>query len=175
MTIQFVRLHYYNGMAWLIALSLNAIREAKTSVMRAQRVERGEALKVAIAGAGTTGAYAYRLLRHRGMQADIYGRDCRTACGINPCAWGTSRDFFDLVGAAGLDPEKYILQATDHVWMDDARIPGELMTFDKPALIQDLLQGATVKKDPLDVTAYDRVIDATGIARSYLPPIEGDV
>jgi flavin-dependent dehydrogenase len=175
MTIQFVRLHYYNGMARLIARTPNVMSEAKKKGMRGRLVERSEPLKIAIAGAGTTGAYAYRLLRHRGMQADIYGRDCRTACGINPCAWGTSRDFFDLVDAAGLDPEKYLLQATDHLWMDDVRIPGELMTFDKPALIQDLLQGATVKKDPLDVTAYDRVIDATGIARSYLPPIDGDV
>jgi len=122
-----------------------------------------------------TGAYAYRLLKNRGLEPDVYHRDCRTACGINPCAWGTSRDFFDLVGAAGLDPAKYLLQATDHVWMDDVRISGDLMTFDKPALLQDLLQGATLKKVPLDVSAYDRVIDATGISRSYLPPIEADV
>jgi len=38
MTIQFVRLHYYNGMTWLIALSLNVIKEAKKSVMRGQLV-----------------------------------------------------------------------------------------------------------------------------------------
>jgi len=132
-------------------------------------------MKIAIAGAGTTGAYAYRLLKKRGLHADVYQRDCRTACGINPCAWGTSLDFVEFVGAAGLDAGKYLLQATDHVWMDDVRIPGDLMTFDKPALIQDLLKGATVRKDPLDVTAYDRVIDATGISRRYLPPIEGDV
>ena len=50
-------------------------------------------MKIAIAGAGTTAAYAFRLLKQRGMQADI----------------------------------------------------------------------------------YDRVIDATGISRSYLPPIKGDV
>ena len=137
--------------------------------------ERSEPLKIAIAGAGTTGAYAYRLLKQQGRQVDIYGRDCRTACGINPCAWGTSRDFLAHVKAAGLDPDQYLLQATDHVWMDNVRIPGDLMTFDKPALIQDLLNGATIRKDPLDVTAYDRVIDATGISRSYLPPIKEDV
>jgi len=132
-------------------------------------------LRIAIAGSGTTGAYAYKLLANQGIHSDIYGRDCRTACGINPCAWGTSRDFLDLVRAAGLDPEKYILQVTDHVWMDGVRIPGDLMTFHKPALIQDLLQGATIRKDPLDAGAYDRLIDATGISRSYLPPIKGDV
>jgi flavin-dependent dehydrogenase len=132
-------------------------------------------MKIAVAGAGTTGAYAYRLLKNQGLEADVYHRDCRTACGINPCAWGTSKDFLDLVAASGLDPERYVLQATDHVWMDDVRIPGDLMTFDKPALIQDLLKGATIRKDPLDVSAYDRVIDATGISRAYLPPIEGDV
>lgn len=137
--------------------------------------ERSDPLRIAIAGAGTTGAYAYRLLTHWGVPVDIYGRDCRTACGINPCAWGTSRDFLDLVRAAGLDPEKYVLQATDHVWMENVRIPGDLFTFDKPGLIQDLLQDAIVNRAPLDVTAYDRVIDATGIARTYLPPIEGDL
>jgi flavin-dependent dehydrogenase len=41
-------------------------------------------MKIAIAGAGTTGAYAYRLLKKRGLNADVYQRDCRTACGINP-------------------------------------------------------------------------------------------
>ena len=61
------------------------------------------------------------------------------------------------------------------MWMDEVRIPGDLITFDKPALIQDLLKGARLRKDPIDVTTYDRVIDATGISRSYLPPIEGDV
>jgi len=168
-------LDWCKEMARLIARPLNVIKEAKKSMMRGQLVERSEPLKIAIAGAGMTGAYAYRLLKSQGLQADVYHRDCRTACGINPCAWGTSRDFFELVRAAGLHPEKYILQATDHVWMEDVRIPGDLMTFDKPALIQDLLQGTTIKKDPLDVTGYDRVIDATGISRSYLPPIQGDV
>jgi flavin-dependent dehydrogenase len=132
-------------------------------------------LKIAIVGAGTTGAYAYRLFKQQGIQADIYSRDCRTACGINPCAWGTSRDFLGLVRAVGFEPEKYLLQSTDHVWMDEVRIPGDLMTFDKPALIQDLLQGASIRKEPLDVAVYDRVIDATGISRRYLPPIEEDV
>jgi len=162
-------------MARLIARPLNVIKEAKKSVMRGRLVERSEPLKIAIAGAGTTGGYAYRLLKSRGLQVDIYDRDRRTACGINPCAWGTSRDFFELVAAAGLYPEKYILQATDHVWMEDVRIPGDLMTFDKPALIKDLLQEASIKRHSLDVAAYDRVIDATGISRSYLPPIQGDV
>jgi hypothetical protein len=109
------------------------------------------------------------------MEVDLYGCDCRTACGINPCAWGTSRDFIELVSDAGLRPERYILQKTDHVWMDNVRIPGDLMTFDKPGLIRDLLQGSSIRRNPLDVTAYDRVIDATGISRSYLPPIRGDV
>jgi hypothetical protein len=159
----------------LIAGPFNVMKEAEEGVMREPRAQRNAPSKIAIGGAGTTGAYAYRLFKNQAMQVDLYGRDCRTACGINPCAWGTSRDFFDLVRAAGLDPEKYLLQTTDHVWMDNVRIPGDLMTFDKPGLIRDLLQGATIRKDPLDVTAYDRVIDATGISRSYLPPIQGDV
>jgi flavin-dependent dehydrogenase len=132
-------------------------------------------LKVAIAGAGTAGTYLYRLLRNEGFEAHIFDKKCNTACGITPCAWGTSSGFVELVQAAGLDPEKYILQRVDHVFMEDVRLKGELMTYDKPSLEKDLLEGATIKHGPLRVQAYDRVIDATGMRRAYLPPIENDI
>jgi len=80
--------------------------------------ERGKELKVAIAGAGITGAYLYRLLRNRGQEVEIFGRDPGTRCGLNPCAWGTSRGFAELVKISGLDPEKYWLRRSDYVTMD---------------------------------------------------------
>jgi hypothetical protein len=132
-------------------------------------------LKVAIAGAGTTGAYLHRLLRNEGFQPDIFDKKPSTACGITPCAWGTSIGFVELVQAAGLDPEKYILQRVDHVIMDDVRLKGKLMTYDKPSFEKDLLEGAIIKRGPLRVRDYDRVIDATGMRRAYLPPIENDI
>lgn len=132
-------------------------------------------MKVAIAGAGTTGAYLYRLLINEGFQADIFDKKRNTACGITPCAWGTTIGFVELVQAVGLDPEKYILQRVDHVIMDDVELKGEVMTYDKPSLEKDLLEGGTIKRGPLRVVAYDRVIDATGMHRAYLPPIENDI
>jgi len=132
-------------------------------------------MRVAIAGTGTTGAYLYRLLNNEGIKVDIYGRNHITACGLNPCAWGTSRDFFELVRVTGLEPEKYILQFCDRVIMDDVNINGDLMTIDKPALVKDLLQQAKIRYEYLDISMYDRVIDATGTSRAYLPPIEKDI
>lgn len=96
-------------------------------------------MKVAIVGAGTTGAYCYRLLKNKGFQVHIYGRKPETACGINPCAWGTSEPFLELTSAAGLNPEAYILRRFDSVMMDDVPVKGKLMTFDKPVFIKDLL------------------------------------
>jgi flavin-dependent dehydrogenase len=136
---------------------------------------RRTALKIAIAGAGTTGAYCYRLLRKQGLDVHVYDGKHNTACGINPCAWGTSRGFMELTSAAGLTPEKYILQRFDAVLMDDVPVKGELMTFDKPAFIRDLLEGAEIRKGPIQVGRYDRIIDATGVSRSFLPFIKDDL
>jgi len=61
-------------------------------------------LKIAIAGAGMTGAYLYRLLDRKRHTIDIFDRDTGTRCGIKPCAWGTSRGFAERVRASGLDP-----------------------------------------------------------------------
>ena len=132
-------------------------------------------MRIAIAGAGTTGAYLYRLLSNEGLKVDIYDRKRTTACGLNPCAWGTSRDFFELVRVIGLEPEKYVLQFCDRVLMDDVNLKGDLMTIDKPAFVKDLLQKTRIRYEHLEISMYDRVIDATGMSRAYLPPIEKDV
>jgi flavin-dependent dehydrogenase len=130
---------------------------------------------IAIAGAGITGAYLCRLLSMRGLHVDLFDLPNGTKCGLTPCAWGTSRGFHELVEECGLNPESYILQRPGHVWIDEVRIDADLMTFDKPRLIKDLLHGVQVKKEPMDITRYDRVIDATGLSRAFLPPIEKDL
>jgi flavin-dependent dehydrogenase len=132
-------------------------------------------VRVAIAGAGMTGAFLSRLLGGEGHEIDVYGVEKGTTCGLRPCAWGTSRGFTDLVGEAGLDPERYVLRRLDHLMMDEVRVGAELMTFDKPRLVWDLLRGTEVRYSPLNAKKYDRVIDATGVARAFLPRIGGDV
>lgn len=132
-------------------------------------------MKVAIAGAGMTGAYLYRLLINQGHEIDIFGRDPGTKCGINPCAWGTSRGFGEQVRASGLDPEKYILQHSDQVVMDGIKIRADLATFNKPRLINDLLRGASIIHGSLEESKYDRIIDATGVFRAFLPALSDDI
>lgn len=132
-------------------------------------------MKVAIAGAGMTGAYLYRLLINRGYEVDLFGLNPGTSCGISPCAWGTSRDFNKLVRASGLDPGKYILRRFDYVIMDGIRIKAQLKTFHKPELVKDLLEGAEIMPAPLNPANYDRIIDATGVNRVFLPPLQGDI
>lgn len=131
--------------------------------------------KIAIAGAGICGAYLYRLLHNAGIESDMYDIGSRNRCGLSPCAWGTSRGFSELVEAAGLDADAYILGRVDHILMDEVKIIADLMTFDKPGLIKDLLGGTRINYAPLNVTAYDRVIDATGVFRAFLPMLELDL
>jgi len=130
---------------------------------------------VAIAGAGVVGAYLYKLLSKDEARIDVYDVRHKTKCGVSPCAWVTSKDFIEHVEASGLDPKKYILQQIDHVAVDDMKVKVEVMTIDKPSFVNDLLQGADIKYTPLDVNKYDRVIDATGLSRTFLPPVKEDI
>ncbi len=132
-------------------------------------------MKIAIMGAGMTGAYLYRLLQTQGHTIDLFDRPAVTRCGLTPCAWGTSRSFDELVQASGLDPTKYLLRRFDFVIMDGLKIRADLRTFDKQRLIQDLLQGAEIHYSKPITGGYDRTIDSTGVARAALPPIAEDL
>ena len=132
-------------------------------------------MRIAIAGAGMTGSYLYRLLRNAGYTPELFDVRPRTHCLIPPCAWGTSRGFDRMVAAAGLDPARYLLRRSEVIVMDGIEIPGDLFTFHKPNLVKDLLQGAHVRRESIDPSRYDRIIDATGVARAFLPPIETDL
>ena len=133
-------------------------------------------MKIAIVGAGMTGAYLYRLLRARNHKVSIFDKRPVTRCGLTPCAWGTSRGFRELVMDSGSDPAQYILQRFDTILMEGLRLKADLMTFDKQRLIQDLLQGAAVDYSPPAFGEFDRVnVDATGVARALLPPLEEDL
>jgi len=131
-------------------------------------------MKVAIAGAGMAGSYLHRLLREEGIHADIYDVARLTRCGIHSCAWGATpaKEIVRLIGRF-LQPEDYILQRFDQITIEDIRIGGDMLTIDKPRLVSDLLGGEQVRLEPLDPDRYDRIIDATGVARAYLGPAAG--
>lgn len=130
---------------------------------------------LAIVGAGITGAYLFHNLKKQGYNPHIFDMKGPTKCGLKPCAWGTSSGFVKLLEEAGLDAGKYIFRRLDYVLMDDIKIEADLMVFDKPRLIKDLLAGAEIRFKPLPVEGYERIIDATGVSRALLPPIKDDI
>ncbi len=121
------------------------------------------------------GSYLYRLLNNQGCQVDLFGRNPGTRCGLSPCAWGTSRGFPELVQSSGLDPQKYLIKHFGYVVMDEYRIEADLTTVNKPRLVKDLRRGAEIKDSLINPTEYDRIIDATGISRAFLPAIQDDI
>ena len=130
--------------------------------------------QIAIMGAGMVGSYLYRLLHNKGADVTIFNDPIKTKCGVHPCAWGTSNGFHELVKETGLDPEKYILKEPEYLVMDAVKVMADLITFDKPRMIHDLLRGASLTHPTPDISEYDRIIDTTGVARAYLPPIKDD-
>ncbi len=131
-------------------------------------------MKVAIAGAGITGAYLYRRLEAM-HDVDIYDLKQNTRCGLAPCAWATTESFKNYAEKCGLEPDRYIQNRTRTVFLGKAAVTVALCTFDKPRFIKDLLKGAQVDYSPLKPHEYDRVIDATGVWRTFLPPIKQDI
>jgi flavin-dependent dehydrogenase len=129
--------------------------------------------RIAIAGAGVAGAWLYRALTDQGRNVDLYGAPERTtACGIHPCAWGVSADFFRWTETGRLRAREYITNRVAWVDFEGRRFPAEVYLIHKPRLIRDLLDGAEVRTTPIPAGRYDRVLDCTGAARAYLPPTE---
>ena len=73
------------------------------------------------------------------------------------------------------DPAKYERHHSVQITIDGVKIRSDLLILDKPALIRGLVEGEIIREGPVDLNAYDRVIDATGVSRAYLPPIKGDL
>jgi len=131
-------------------------------------------MRVAIGGVGIAGAYAYRLLKEKGIDADLFDMERKSRCKLRPCAWGfaPSSEFERLVSRF-LEPGEYVLQHFDSIVVNGLAVRSSMLTADKPRLVKDLLGGAKVRLEPLPVEAYDRVIDATGVVRAFLPPVKG--
>jgi flavin-dependent dehydrogenase len=135
-------------------------------------------MRIAIAGAGLAGSYIWRLLKMgRVHQVDIYDRPHAIACGIHPCGYGVDERFNPLAELAGLSAASYICHDTPRHFAEVAGISAQTTVFmiDKPRLIADLLNGTRVHYDPIDITAYDIVVDATGEARAYASPLANDL
>lgn len=135
-------------------------------------------MRIAICGPGLVGSYLYRLLSQAGIgPVSIFGNPApvRTSCGIHPCAWGTSLGFEELIAYGKIDPTKYILQRFDNMSINGMKVKAKSMVINKPKLVVDLLNGAQVLNLPIPVNGFDRIIDATGFTRAFLPPTQKDL
>ena len=133
-------------------------------------------MKVAIAGGGMSGAYLFRRLKDQGMDVDLYDVRKTNACGSRPCAWGFApSDKTRRLISIATDPAQYEMHHSYQITVDGVGIKADMLILNKPALIRGLVGGAPVREGAVDLNAYDRVIDATGVSRAYLPQIKGDL
>ena len=136
-------------------------------------------MKVAIAGAGIAGGYLARLLGDRGIRPDLYdGMDHATRCGCRSCGWGAPEGIRPYLAEVGLDLDEYRLESMSSMNFDGLVAGTPLFTLDKPRLVRDLAFGGKLNRfnlPPEKAGDYDVVVDATGIARSFLPPCRSDL
>jgi flavin-dependent dehydrogenase len=136
-------------------------------------------MKVAIAGAGMAGGYLAKLLVQKGISPDIYdGMNHDTRCRCRSCGWGVPRGIGKYLAEAGLDVNEYLLEPMSSMNFNGLAAKTPLCTINKPRLIRDLTQGTGLKRQnlrPEETEDYDMVVDATGIARAFLPPCRSDL
>ena len=140
-------------------------------------------MKLAIAGMGVAGSFLFRLLSKAGYtDIDCYEVKQKTACKIASCAFGVYRKpLLTLLKLVNLNAEKYILNLFDEIYVDGVIASCDLCTINKPQLLKDLIGEQKVdilddgEKIFTDNAIYDLVVDATGYARAYLPPIKDDL
>jgi flavin-dependent dehydrogenase len=134
-------------------------------------------MKIAIAGAGMSGAYLFRRLVNDGFKdIDLFDVKKTNACGSRPCAWGyaPASESRRLI-AKVIDPGQFELQNPKELSIDGIKIRSDMLTINKPALIKAMIGDTELKQGPVDLAKYDRVIDATGVSRAYLPAIKDDL
>ena len=141
--------------------------------------------RVAVVGTGVAGAYLLNRLP-AGVEAEAF--EMRTEKNwYTVCAWGTSQPFIsDLVKQAGFNFGDYVLHRGRKMRVDlgdeEVAIPLKgLVTYDKHKLTEDMLKGkkvhwgAQVNGANVDFRRFDHVVDATGLHRSLLPKVQGDM
>lgn len=133
-------------------------------------------MRIAIVGAGIAGAYLSALLVSQGYQVDVYEESKRLGCF---CAWGTvESELRDFLKKIGLDYKDYVFTRIRRIILGGFEFKvSNLITFNKPKLIYDLLKNVNVKYLRANAELserYDLVVDATGWKRSILPPLTKD-
>jgi len=136
-------------------------------------------VKVAIAGAGIAGGYLAALLAQEGLSPDVFDPMAHdTRCGCRSCGWGAPAGIGPYLDAIGLDPDDYVLDRMPTMNFDGLVANTPLLTVDKPRLLRDLARKITVQRrllGPEEAEQYDLIVDATGIARTFLPPCRSDL
>ena len=142
-------------------------------------------MKIAVVGMGVAGAY---LMNRIPPEHQVEAFEMRTEKNwYTVCAWGTSQPFIrDLVKKAGFNFDDYVLHKGRNMLVElgneELHIPLKgLVTYDKHRLTHDMIEGKNVHwgehvKEPDGQFAdFDMVIDATGLHRSLLPKVPGDI
>jgi hypothetical protein len=78
----------------------------------------------------------------------------------------------------GLDLDEYLIEPMSPMNFDGLVARTPLCTVDKPRLLRDLTRASRLKREnlgPEKAEDYDIVVDATGIARAFLPPYRSDL
>lgn len=136
-------------------------------------------MNVAIAGAGIAGGYLAALLAQEDISPDVYDAMAHdTRCGCRSCGWGAPVGIGPYLDVIGLDPDEYLLEPMPSMNFDRLVATTPLRTIDKPRLIRDLTRDVTVQRRdlaPEETEGYDVIVDATGIARAFLPPCRSDL
>jgi len=136
-------------------------------------------MNVAIAGAGIAGGYLAKVFEQKGIVADVYdGMDHGTRCGCRSCGWGVPGGIQPYLADVGLDLNTYLMERMPSMNFDGLVAKTPLCTIDKPRLIRDLSMDIGLKRQNLgleEAEDYDIVVDATGIARAFLPPCRSDL
>lgn len=120
-------------------------------------------MKVAILGAGVSGATLYNLLKMRkDVSADIYGHKSSNMCGSKSCAWGVNTyKFKEICNMMGLHYSSYCLREVNRYRIFGLTKHCYVTMINKPLLLEDLI-GDNVIYDIPKLEEYDRIIDATG-------------
>ena len=126
-------------------------------------------------GAGVAGCAMAKLLKGE-HEVEIFDRTKKLGCG---CAWGVSwRSFKKIVKKLGLNPQDYLLNKIKWAYVyRGIKLPlRNLAIIRKPRLLWDLLDGMEVKNvKEFRREKYDVIVDATGVERALLGPVEGGI
>lgn len=136
-------------------------------------------MNIAIVGAGVAGSYlAFMLSREHTV--DVFEKKPPENLGKD-CAWGTSlrmlQKYAPLMDRDSSDYLRFVSEG----FVSKGIINRDTVTFNKSQFFQDLLTSSDAlvyykhKVTTDDLADYDLVIDATGSARSLLPPPQNDL